>query len=393
MAGALIVTESKEGLRPAAQIRVQTVTSEREFLELERVWDQVTAAADTRNPFLEFAWAQSWWECFGGSAELHVLVLWDGADPIAIVPLMTTRVRMFGIPLRRLGFFYNSHVPRTDLLIARRPAECYRAIWRHLRACQWDLLQLCQLPEDSAALDEIVELAGRDGHPVCTWASSESPYVSLDGTWQEYQQTLTAKFRSNLRNRTKRLNQVGPVRMETIVTARDLGSALDEAFALEASAWKGEEGTAIACQESLRRFYRLFGERAAERGWLQLNFLRAGSRRVAFDYSLRYRDRILLLKLGYDAAFAPYSPSNLLLGEALEDAFARGLERYDFLGDFAEWKRCWAKDSVAHRWVFVFSKRVRGRLAHFAKCGLAPRWKALSAVRLPAPAISRAGRG
>jgi hypothetical protein len=72
-------------------------------------------------------------------------------------------------------------------------------------------------------------------------------------------------------------------------------------------------GTAIACDPDITRFYVTYALRAADRGWLRLHFLRAGSARVAFDYSLSFANRIFLLKLGYDPAFAPFSPSNLLL--------------------------------------------------------------------------------
>ena len=356
----------------APQIRVEVVSDDEGFDRLEPVWDQVLQSAECEHPFLEFIWVRTWWECFG-SGSLHILVLWAGSQPIGIAPLMVTRTSVCGLPVRRIGFLYNAHVPRTDFIIARRHEECYQAIWRHLleNRC-WDLLQLCQLPDTSPTLDAMAEIAEQDGHRIGLWASGESPFIRLHTTWLEYQTCLAAKHRSNLRNRFKRLGQIGPVALETLTTPQDLGAGLDEGMRIEAAAWKGSEGTAIACLPQLRKFYRLFGERSAARGWLRLNFLRCGDRRVAFDYSLCYRDRLFLLKLGYDPEVAMCSPSSLLLAKVLEKACGSGRERYDLLGQFVDWKRPWAKEAVAHQWLFVFSKGWRGRLAYTAKFRLTP---------------------
>ena len=88
---------------------------------------------------------------------------------------------MFGIPVRRLGFFYNSHVPRAGFIVRKHAESAYKAIWAHLLREQglWDLLQLCQLPVASSTLHEMRSLASEAGFPNGLWRSGESPYVSL----------------------------------------------------------------------------------------------------------------------------------------------------------------------------------------------------------------------
>jgi hypothetical protein len=175
-----------------------------------------------------------------------------------------------------------------------------------------------------------------------------------------------------LRNRFKRLERVGAIEMETIAGGGSLAGAVEDGLGLEAAGWKKESGTAIACDQNVAKFYSAFAGRAAEQGWLRLHFLTSGVQRVAFDYSLQYRNRLFLLKLGHDPAFDAYSPSNLLLSRVVEGAFDEGLEKYDFLGETADWKQCWAKESTANYWLFVFAGTVKGRLLHFLKFGLTP---------------------
>ena len=266
-----------------AKIRVETISDYQAFLDLEPVWNEVAEAAGLDHPFLEHAWVRTWWECFGGGSTLQILVLKAGDQTMAIAPLILTRIRMWGIKVRRLGFFYNAHVPRADFLIAQRPEEVYRAIWGHLhRSRGWDLLQLCQLPEGSATLDAISAMAGLDDCQIVTWLSGASPYLPLGEPWSQYFDRLTSKHRANLRNRLKRLSAIGPVEVETVTSGERLANALEAGLKLEAAAWKGEAHTAISCNPHVSRFYSMLAERTAERGWLRLNFLQAGreSRRL-----------------------------------------------------------------------------------------------------------------
>src|ERR1700761_8853510 len=101
------------------QRRVETVSDYRAFLDLEPAWDELVEEAGIDHPFLEHSWVRTWWECFGAGSRLHILVVKEGDDIVAIAPLISTAVRMFGLSVRRLGFFYNAHVPRADFLIAR----------------------------------------------------------------------------------------------------------------------------------------------------------------------------------------------------------------------------------------------------------------------------------
>lgn len=356
-------------------LRVEAVSDYESFLAIEPEWNRLVHTIAPDHPFLEHMWLRTWWDAFGAGSRLRVLVARDANGTAGIAPLILTRIRMFGLPVRRLGFFYNAHVPRAGFLVARRPRDVYRAIWEHLmHARDWDLLQLCQLPEGSETLHEISRLAAKDCR-IGLWRSQASPYIPIEGSWQDFFGALPGRQRYNLRNRLKRLQQAGPAELETVHAADT--AALDTALRLEAMAWKGANGTAIASDHTTSHFYRLLAGRAATRGWLRLHFLRCGDTHAAFDYSLAYGNRLHLLKLGYDPAFAPYSPSNLLLLRVLERAFEECWESYDFLGDEAEWKLRWTKQVQPHYWLFVLPRSVKGRALHFAKFTAAPIWKRL----------------
>jgi CelD/BcsL family acetyltransferase involved in cellulose biosynthesis len=141
---------------------------------------------------------------------------------------------------------------------------------------------------------------------------------------------------------------------------------------LEELVWKGEAGTDISCDANVRKFYEMLAGRAAARNWLRLNFLQTGGQRIAFDYSLAYRDQIFLLKHGYDPEFSVYSPSNLLVSMILQSASEKGVAKYNFLGEIAPWKTSWTKTSTPNYWLFVFSRSFKGRCLHSLKFRIVP---------------------
>ncbi len=380
----------------AHRLSVETVSDYQSFVELEAEWTRLLEQAAIPHPFLTHTWVQTWWECFGVGKRLHILVVRDAGEVIAIAPLMVSEGRMYGLKVRWLEFIYNSHTPRFDFIVARNQEEAYQAIWKSLidQRDLWDAMRLCQLPAGSPTLDEMVRLAACSGFRMGLWPSGDSPVLPLHGSWEDYLKSVGRKHRSNLRNRTKRLNEAGDVRMEEITVAREARAALEEGLRIEALAWKAKHGTAIQSTPDVHLFYARLAQRAAGRGWLRLHFLSVNQRRIAFDYSLLYNNRIFLLKPGYDPEYSQYSPYNLLCSMVIEQAFRDGVAEFDFLGVSEEWKRTWTERAQRQFWLYIFPDDVRSGLLHSAKFRLAPslRKKRLY-VALRAAVASLKGRG
>lgn len=365
--------------RSLTSTSVQTITDFDGFLALEHEWNDAVNRADIPHPFLRHEWFRTWWECFGGGRQLHVVVVRDGDRILAIAPLMIETVRMYGLPVRKIDLIHNDHTPRVDFVIAERPEHSYRAIWDALTASRddWDVLQLSRIVRGAATVQAMTAFALADGRATGRWDGDVSPYLKLTGTWEDYYQSLPGKFRQNLRNRLSRLVKIGAPRLEVLDDADAIASGRDEALRLEASGWKRESGTAISSDPAVHRFYSRLAERATARGWLRLMFLTVGGQRIATSYGSRYRDRLFLFKTGYDPAFAGCSPFKLLTYFAIQEAYATGLTELDFLGDQEPWKLEWTQTVRPHDWLFVFSGTVRARLLHSVKFQMVPELKRL----------------
>lgn len=353
-------------------LAVEVIGDFGELLRVQPQWRELLEASGIEHPFLTPEWLLSWWECFGAGRRLRVVLVRRAGRLVGFAPLMLGREWRYGLPVRRLGSLYNHHVPRSGWIVAPQAHGVVEAIWQQLRDARrdWDVLELCQLDDGPGNPAPLRALAEADGFLTGRWRARPSPYLPIKGSWDEYGRSLQAKHRSNLRNRRKRLGQLGEVALE-VVTGAEPG-ALEDGLRIEAAAWKQQAGTAIASRPELRRFYTRLAERLGPRDGLRLQFLTVGGRRIAFGFSLCHRNRLYLLKPGYDPEYARYAPGSLLTESVLHQAFDQGLLEHDFLGVDDAWKREWTPWARPHHWLHVFAPAPRGALLHALKFRLLP---------------------
>lgn len=165
--------------------------------------------------------------------------------------------------------------------------------------------------------------------------------------------------------------------MEVVTEREKLPLAMEDGLRIEAAAWKGEAGTAIANDEQVKCFYGRIAERAADNATLRLLFLTVGKKRIACAYCLRRGSTLYLLKSGYDPAYSPYSPFNALLLLAVEAAYRDGQRVIDLLGDEVPWKHDWTNEAVGRHWLFLFRDTLRARLVYYVKFVILPVLKRL----------------
>lgn len=360
---------------PDGACTVEVIGDKDAFVRLQAAWNEAVARARVAHPFLRHEWLRTWWEAFGRRAALHVLVVRSGGRIIGLAPLMRDKGRICGVLVRRLRLLQNDHTPRIDVVVTERHADVYRAMWQAMRAVPWDVLQLNQVPRDSATHEVFRALAAADGCRTGTWPSGDAPYLALRGAWEELQARLPSKFRSNLRNRLSRLQRLGDPSLEVLDAPDEMARAAGDVWRLERSGWKDEARTAIVSDPDVHRFYAQLIPRAAAAGWLRLLFLRAGGRRIAAAYAAVFDGRLLLVKTGYDPAYAACAPFKLLTYLAARHGCAIGWREIDFLGDAEPWKLEWTDAVRSHDWLFIFSDTFRARLLHWTKFRCMPELK------------------
>jgi CelD/BcsL family acetyltransferase involved in cellulose biosynthesis len=339
---------------------------------IERIageWDELADRVNA-SPFARPGWFSAWHRAFG-AGRLELLALRRDGRLVGLAP--------FERRAGRLASLTNWHTPSFAPLA--EDAEALEALAEGAVAGARPWLSLAFL-DDGAPSHEAFELAAnRIRCRTRNYVLERSPYLPLDESWEDFEQRrLSAKRRSRLRGLERRLGDRGTVRVEVDDRSDNLDALLDDGFRVEASGWKGENGTAIASGAATRTFYRDIAHWAADRGWLRLAFLRLDERALAFDFSLEADGIHYLLKTGYDEQWRSMAPGLLLRRAMLRRAFEAGLASYDFLGAPAAWKDEWT-DSVRDRIALeVFSPAVSGRAFWFAWAYARPAFKRLRSV-------------
>jgi CelD/BcsL family acetyltransferase involved in cellulose biosynthesis len=292
--------------------------------DIEAVEDEWAALAERAepSPFLHPGWFLAWWRAFD-EGRLELLTLRRKGELAAVLPLRRSR-----------GVLRSPTNWDSDVYGAVAADQAAR---RMLLAGLFELrpryLDFSFLEPMRSEPAELAAVAG--SYRLNCRTILESPYLDhsrYDG-WDAYWEGLSGKHRSNVRRARRRLEELGRVEFELLDRpGEQLGELLSSGFAIEASGWKGEAGTAIESAQETRRFYEDAAAWAAARGLLRIGFLRVDGRQVGFSYGLQTPEAQFLLKLGVEA-------------DMIEHGFAARLGRTEFMGAADPYKRRWAGDT------------------------------------------------
>jgi CelD/BcsL family acetyltransferase involved in cellulose biosynthesis len=221
---------------------------------------------------------------------------------------------------------------------------------------------------------ELAMTALADGHELFAEASKAagrltvlqdvrcSPVIDTRGSFADYRSTLDRKARKDLDRRSRRLAEAGgAIRLDL---PDDLDSKLDDAFAIEASGWKGDRGTAILSSAAAERFYRTVAHSFGAERRLLLPRVELDGRMIAFDLTLDDGGRLWPVKGSFDGGHGVYAPGLLLTMAEIEHCFERGLEGFELLGDRVSWKLFFANAERPIRSVHSYGRRGAARYLH-----------------------------
>jgi CelD/BcsL family acetyltransferase involved in cellulose biosynthesis len=318
-------------------------------------WDELADRVGA-SPFQRPGWVAPWWRAFGDGAP-EILGVRDGTRLRGVLALYRRR----GV-VRTMG---DDHAVECGLLAEDSTAA--EALATSLIDMVGHRGSLLFVDPTRRGLAELRERAAAAGRPLMIRTMARPPYVAMVDDWESYEQARDARLRSDLRRRRRRLEEEGHVTVELhCPEPGEIEGFLTEGFAVEASGWKATGRTAISSRPATERFYRDAAAWAAGRGLLHLAFLRVNGRPLAFEYAVRDGSTHYRVKVGFEADAGRFAPGKLLLAEVMEDAFAAGLARFDFLGDQDPYKLEWATGLRDLVLVQLFARSVRGRTARAA---------------------------
>jgi CelD/BcsL family acetyltransferase involved in cellulose biosynthesis len=315
--------------------RIEWVRDPSRLGAISEAWDRLTA--DGGSPFGDHAWVRAWWEAFGSDGTFCTCLLWRGDELGAALPLVAE-----GSRLRSLT---NAHSP-TFLGPARDDAALEAVVDATFDA-QPGELKIEALRSSDPLRETLVGASARRHRALLQERAHRSPRVELNGDFEQYSLERRSRLR-NINKQWRNLARDRAVRFSFASPDDDLGAQLQSAFALEATGWKGEAGTAILSDPKTAGFYTALARSYKARGELRLAWLHVGDAPAAFIFALLRNGRVYGLKAAYDERLRRYSPGLLIVLRTIERCFELGLESYELGGTDEPWKQYFATAAVEH---------------------------------------------
>jgi CelD/BcsL family acetyltransferase involved in cellulose biosynthesis len=314
---------SLEALRsPEAAVRIETVTSESDFVQLAGSWDELVRAMPRPSPFLFHTWLVEWWRHYGAGADLAVHVAYRGTRLVGALPLCVQR--RFG--LRVSEFLGGTGAALADLLVA--PGEDDSAVAglvERAASSRHDFANLFGLPGTSRLVAALPPDALRVVERL------EAPVLDLSAGWDQGEK-MSPKQRHDRRRRMRQLGALGSVEATVARTREELEPALEDAFRVYELRWQGHRDPSGFATPTGRRFHRAALLRLAEMDVPRILSLRLDGRVIAFALSLQLSGRAYGLTTAFDPAFARFGPGSEAVLRRVEVAVGEGITRFEFLG-------------------------------------------------------------
>lgn len=219
---------------------------------------------------------------------------------------------------------------------------------------------------DRATLDALREAGARG-----TWLHTSNDtlqgfYFDTDRPYSEVFDRLGPKLRRNLGRERRRLEARHETTFDTVTSSDpgENGRHLDRYMDMEASGWKGREGTDSRHFEA--EYYRDLVALGARSGSLTWYMLRADGKPVAMYLCHRHGRTLWAHKTTYDEAFATYSPGSQLLARMLEALCGdQGVDRLHMITS-QPWVGRWRPAAEAYFRFRIYRKSVTGRALYTA---------------------------
>jgi CelD/BcsL family acetyltransferase involved in cellulose biosynthesis len=331
-------------------VEISTVSRYEEFLPLRGEWNDLVRRSGTRCPYLLHEFVDAWWKGFAEGAEMRFLLARENGTLAGALPLLVSRRTLARLPARAL------HLPAVnvgfcDLPIAD-PAALEPLVEGALAAGRFDFLLLRGIPEGSEVDRALRSILGRRDMPFDAEETGEI-WLDASGGLEAFRKGRGAKFWSNVRNRTKRIEKAGAVSWERHRGAAFSPDVLKAIFETSLRSWKGEAGSAVGLLPPFQRCFERLRENGAAEAWL----LRLDGRCVAYRFGFLQGPVFLELDIAYDKEVSALSPGTLLAARSNEELIAEGIAEIN-LGLPFPWKDEWSPER--RRLVEFFAFRPSG---------------------------------
>jgi hypothetical protein len=269
-------------------------------------------------------------------------------------------LRVWGMPLRP-GWIVNDAIcPDNEARRAVLPA-----VVAHMRRdpARPAVLDLGRCRADSTLLDGLNDLGSMTRY---AFTDREEYVFPTDAPIETFMTRMSKNARSIVRRSARKFEALDGARYVRAAAPEELDTEYQCFLSVEASGWKGAQGTAIRDFPDLVAFYSDLMGRLTRDGRCEIHSLHAEGTCIAAGIWVYVGNEAAMLKCGYDEAYARLSPGRLMTHKAMEWACEDpAVDRVSLMSN-APWMMHWTPETIPWRRAFVSLRPVSGALTVLA---------------------------
>ena len=314
------------------------------FGALKDEWNGLLRKSRFNSLFLTWEWQTTWWRNLGrGEAWILALRQPETNELVGIAALyLITLSEGEHAGKRQLNLVGCIDVSDyLDLIIATGHEQAvYQSLIEWLKspeAPQWDIFDLCNLPEASLSWQLLPPMLQAQGWQVETFQEDTAPQFAVPFRYETYlQEQVEKKQRHEIRRKQRRAEREVKTEFYIVGPKHSLEVEIEDFVALQRAsrADKSEFMT-----PEMHRFFLTAARNMQEAGWLRLMFLTLNGEKAATLYAFEYDKRFWLYNSGYDPdSHSHLSPGWVILSYAIQYAIETGCRVFDFMQGNEEYK-------------------------------------------------------
>ena len=310
------------GARPVYAVREYSVRVPADIpAGLRREWQALAEVVAQPNSFAEAWFVEASLASLAPAGGVRLLAVLD-RDRLVGVALFAPERRYGRVPLRHVrNWRHHNHFFGPPLIRRGEEVPFWHAVLEALDEAPWaaGFLHVSGLVDGGPTHRALAHAAAMRGRTCPVVQRERRPLLESSLSAEDYySRNVSAKRRSELARRRKRLAELGRLEVRELRRPEEVEPWASDFLALEASGWKGRAGSAMAGAPATERFFRRVIADAFSAGRLSFLRLDLDGRAVAMLTTFLAPPGAFGFKCTFDEAYARFSPGILLQIENLK---------------------------------------------------------------------------
>jgi CelD/BcsL family acetyltransferase involved in cellulose biosynthesis len=341
-------------------MKMQEINNFNDFRSIKTEWNNLLNASKDRNIFLTWDWNYIWYKHFHANKELSLLIFIDGSEIQGIIPLIRRKLtfRMINYTI-----FENMGIPNSDyggIIVSDNCKEVTQIFDLFAKFIKNNklLVRMDEIPENIKIYKELNNRLSANDISIFVKQQplSYCPYLSLEGSWEEYRRKLNRKFRKDIeRNARKFERENGKIHFRKSSSIEELENDFNIFLNLQRKKRDNKGYPQIKNQEECFLFDIV--KNFFANNWLNLSFLEVDGIAISSSLAFEYNNIYYYYLNAFDPSYHSYSIGKVHNFYILNDLFNRGLSELDFMRGDEAYKSIWTP-----------SRRINERIIAYAKC-------------------------